>query len=43
MHLRPPEKTDELLTVNVETETEALPADKSAEDLVETCEVQIIR
>jgi hypothetical protein len=39
MHPRPAEKTGELLTVNVETETEALPAQKGTEDLVETGEI----
>jgi hypothetical protein len=35
----PPEKTGELLTVNVETETKAISAKKGTEDLVETGEM----
>ena len=37
--LRLTEKAGELLTVNVETETKAIPAKKSTEDLVETGEI----
>jgi hypothetical protein len=40
---RPPQKTGEFPAVNVKAETEALPAKKSAEDLVETCKIQVIR
>jgi hypothetical protein len=36
---RPPEKTGELLAVNVKAETEAIPAEKRAEDLVEPCQI----
>src|SRR6516225_4602889 len=41
--LRPSEKAGVFLAVNVEAETEAIPAEKATKDLVETCEVQVIR
>jgi hypothetical protein len=43
LYLRPSEKTGEFLGVNVEAETESIPAKDGAEDLVEFCESQIIR
>lgn len=41
MYARPPDKTGELLTVNVKAQTEPVPAKKGAEYLIGTGEVQV--
>jgi hypothetical protein len=41
--LRPSEEAAEFLAMDVKAETEAIPAKESAQDLIETCEIQIIR
>ena len=42
MHLRPAEKTGEFLTVNVKAKTEPVPAENSAEDLIEAWQIQVL-
>ena len=43
VRLRPSEKAGVFLAVNVKAETETIPAEKATKDLVETCQVQVIR